>query len=163
MKQFICLICCGLAIFLLSGFDSGIEAEKLKDAEAAIESSAPVLKYEEPVVTPESNKDLYLQYHLLVVTSLEESISTLSEDPAWSQRMAKNAYYYIKLMVKLLKVENQDQFIDKSKKLNALILEMNKPNLPRSKIRKQVKALENMAEDWENNFDFENIKSWIKN
>lgn len=160
MKQFICLICCGLVIFLLTGFDSGIEAEKIKDAQ--VKPTGRVLKYEEPVVLQESNQDLYHEYHLLVITLLEESSDSLSEDPDWSYHMANNAYNYIKLIIKLVKEEHQDIFINKIKDIKALIIDLSKRNIPNSKKQKLSIALNALAEDLEKNFNFEKIQLWIK-
>lgn len=161
MKQFIYLICCGLVFFLLSGFDAGIEAEKIKNNQA--KPSGPVFEYEEPDIPQESNQDLYHQYHLLVITSLEEASSALTEDPAWSYHMAQNAYNYIKLFRKLLKEDHKDAFVNINKDLKTLMSRMQKRNLTGSKRRKLVKELNTLAEDLENNFDFEKIQSWIKN
>lgn len=126
MKHFFCLICCGLVFLLLTGFDGGIEAEKLKDAQAI--NTDRVIEYEEPVVPQESNQDLYLQYHLLMVTSLEESSVSLA-----------NAYNYNKLIINLLKEEHQDIFIKKNEHINALMLDMDKRNLPNSKIKNRLR------------------------
>ncbi|MCG2712956.1 MAG: hypothetical protein L6416_11635 [Candidatus Omnitrophica bacterium] len=160
MKQFSYLICCGLVFFLLSGFEAGIEAEKLKNDQA--EPSAPVLEYEEPVVSRESNQNLYQQYHLLIITSLEEASSTFEEDPAWSYSMAENACNYIKLLGKLLKEEHKDAFVNLNIGLNALMNDLQKRNLAGSRRKKLVKELDALADDLEYNFDFEKIQSWIK-
>ena len=161
MKQFIYLICCGLVFFLLSGFGAGIEAERIKNNQA--KPTGPVLEYEEPVVPRESNQDLYHQYHLLVITSLEEASSALVEDPAWSYRMAQNAYNYIKLLRKLVKDEHRDAFVNINKELKALMSDIRKRNLTGSKRKKLAKELNALAEDLEDNFNFENIESWLKN
>ncbi len=161
MKQFIYLICCGSVLFLLTGFNAGIEAEKIKDAE--VKPSGRVVKYEEPVVPQESNQDLYLEYHLLVITSLEESSISLSEDPTQSVYMAENACNYIKLIIKLLKEEHKDVFIKKNEALNALMADLIKPKLPGSKLKKLSISLNALSEDLEDNFNFEKVQSWIRN
>ncbi len=161
MKQFIYLICCGLVFFLLSGFVAGIEAEKVKNTQA--KPSGPILEYDETDVPRESNQDLYHQYHLLVITSLEEASSTLAEDPAWSYRMAQNAYNYIKLLRKLVKDEYKDVFANINNDLNVLMSDMQKRNLTGSKRKKLAKELDALAEALKENFDFGKIQSWIKN
>lgn len=145
----------------MSGFDAGIEAERLKNNQA--KPAGPVIEYEEPVIPLESNQDLYHQYHLLVTTSLEEASNTLAEDPAWSYRMAQNAYNYINLLKKLLKTEYEDAFVNVNKELNVLMTDMKKRNLTGSRRKELVKELAALADQIEYDFNFVKIQSWIKN
>ncbi len=161
MKQLNYFICCGLSVILLTGFDSGIEAEKVKDIQAS--PSGPILEYEEPIVPQESTQDLYHQYHLLVITSLEEASSSLAKDPAWSYHMAQNAYNYIKLLRKLLKEEYKDGFVDIIKDLKALMSDMKNRRLSGSKRNKIAEELGALADNLENNFDFGKMQTWLKN
>ena len=101
MRHLINIICCIMCFFLLTGFNAGIEAEDVKNSQ--VKPSEIVLEYKEPIVVQESNQDLYLQYHLLVVNSLEEAGYSFADNRAWASRMTQEAYNYVKLIKKLVK------------------------------------------------------------
>ena len=76
--------------------------------------------------------------------------------------VSANIRVLLKLITKLLKVEHRDVFINKNKDINALMIDMGKRNIPNSKQEKLSKALNALAEDLSDNFNFEKIQSWIK-
>lgn len=159
MKKIFNFFCCISLLILLSGFEAGIEAEKLKNSQP--KSNEPVLKYEEPKPTVKSNQDRFHEYHLLAVTSLEEASESLKENPARALSMAQNSNNYVSLIKKLLNEDNKDLFNDVINKINSFISMINKPNLSDRECKEISKNLRNYSKTLNREYDFDKVKQWI--
>lgn len=96
--------CAGILLvlgwFTLCAFQSA--GEDSSAAKAAREEEAPVLRYEQSVVTPAYPEERLQRYHVLVVSSIEDAAETLADSPQWALRMVEDAGHFAALIRDLL-------------------------------------------------------------
>ncbi len=149
-----------LAAFCLTGFESGAQSEKSSGPRE--KQNGPVLHYEETIYPQKLNQGKYAQYHLLIVSSLEEAQKTLAEDRHWAYRMAHNAYKYAGLTKEIIKDEHKEIFVSYSDALSGLLSRIKKKNPSSFYIDELKKDLKKMAGEFKYSFNYEKIKEWIK-
>ena len=161
MKQTLYLICCILSFCLLCGFKAGADIEG--SGKRLNTPITPVLEYEETVSASKSNHELYQQYHLLIVTSLEEASNAIIDDEQWAFRMAQSAYKYVALLDNLLDDKRKGTFDVMGRDLKALTLRIKSRRLSTAQKKEIAHNLKILASDLESNFNFKKMRTWIKN
>jgi len=158
MKKSISCLLILVTAALLCGFESGIVFEETEPPETV----GPVIEYEETIAPQKSNKELYQQYFLLAVTSLEEAQSALTDNPRWAYRMAHNAYNYMNLLSGLLVEEQKIPFDDLSGELNVVLAKIKRFNLNRSQVIRARDRIKDITAMLEADYDFKKAKIWIR-
>lgn len=161
MKQIFNLICCVLFFCLLCGFQAGVDLED--SDKASNEPVAPVIEYEETVSASKSNLELYQQYHLLIITSLEEASNIVTDDQQWAFRLAQSAYKYVTLLDNLLNDNRKGTFEAVGEDLKALTLSIKSGNLITEKKKRISHNLKAMAKDFKSKYNLKKVQTWIKN
>lgn len=159
MKRLTKLLTCGLKITLIFLLLNPIlNAHHI----FAAEEKSVVVTSQETISPQKSNIELYQQYHLLIIASLEEAANTLSEDQVWAYRMTHNAYSYLQLLLPLLLEEQQDKLLEIAQELNQLIRSLKKDNLTDFKKEKIKDKLKQISAVLQKKFLYEEVRDWIK-
>lgn len=161
MRQTLYLICCILFFCLLCGFKAGADLEG--SDKRSNTPLAPVFEYEETVSVSKSNHELYQQYHLLIVTSLEEASNAIIDDERWAFRMAQSAYKYVALLDNLLDDKQKGTFDVMGRDLKALTSRIKTRRLSAAQKKEIARNLKVLASDLESNYNFKKMRRWIKN
>ena len=146
------------------GFEVGDLTDKtLEEQRASSGQPSPVFKYEETITPQVPNTDLYQQYYLLIVTSLDEALQTFSENQKWAFRMVHNAYSYFKLLKNLIIDEQKDKFTPVEENLKDIAERLKKTkNFSRAEkmeIKKEISEVQGVLKK---DYNFEKVKGWIK-
>lgn len=159
-NNFLIILICLTAVFTC-GFESGIEVENSTDKPD--EPAKPVLSFEKTTYPKKSSKERYLQYHLLVVSSLEEAEVRFGDNRRWAYRMAHNAYNYLRLMEGLLKNEHKKEIIEIKEQLKPVVDKIKKANLTTAQTNYIKDQLQQIAEVIDKSYSIDKVKRWIKN
>ncbi|MDD5746755.1 MAG: hypothetical protein PHO30_05765 [Candidatus Omnitrophica bacterium] len=148
------------AALSLCGFVSGVPSEnKVNTPHGPTE---PVLQYEETVTPIKSNPELYQQYHLLIVTSLEEARRAIPGDRQWAYRMVHNAYRYVQLQEKVVRTEHQAVFSGLKEKIEPLLVSLKQKNLTSRQQREIDSDLKQITAVVAKELRYKDVAAWIK-
>ncbi|MBU1043696.1 MAG: hypothetical protein KJ915_04775 [Candidatus Omnitrophica bacterium] len=148
------------ALFLY-GFVAGVEIGDPDDVQLS-EPNSPVLEYEETIVVPKTNQELYNQYHLLAISSLEEAQTSFQENKLWTYRMVHNASNYIKLMHALALDEYKQEYTTILESLKPLIADLKNSSKHKYQTAQIKHQLKNIEKELEQDYSWEKVKAWIK-
>ena len=156
-----------LTALAVCGFRVGSESleditAKKKASKRDVAVDGPVVVYTETVIPEKTPQQLYKQYHLLAVSSLEESVSALDDNKQWAFRMAHNAYKYIKLIQALIVPEKQQEFDILMCDLQPLLDKLKKRNVSSVQQLEIARGIEQISQILDNDFAWEEVKQWIK-
>lgn len=156
----------GILLFSLClyGFEVDAESKRiLGTKEEKEEPAAPILHYEEEPISPvKTNTELYQQYHLLIVSSLEEAQSYLADDQRWAYRMVHNASNYMQLLLDLLNDKDKDNLSQINQDIKQIVLDTKVNNLSEHKKNKIKRNLGGIVRSLEKQANFSKAKAWIK-
>ncbi len=159
MRKYSFLITVIAVALFLCAFKSGYESDAEKNPE---EHTGPVVTYKETVSPQKSSEELYHEYHLLSITSLEEAQNSIFDDQRWAYRMVDNAYRYLQLLIGLLEDDHKDAFSQISKELKIMLSALKKKNLAEFKKTKINDNLKNIAKLLGKDYKYSQAKPWIK-
>jgi hypothetical protein len=163
MRKILYLISIVTTALFLCGFVAGEEVEKAKDkAKKQAVQTTPVLEYQETIAPQKTNQELYQQYHLLAVSSLEEAESSFQENKLWTFRMVQNAVNYTKLLQELVMDAQKKEYTPILERLNPLLTDLKQRSIDRSKTEKIKAELSSVAKTLEQDYSWEKVKAWIK-
>ncbi|MBU1088126.1 MAG: hypothetical protein KKD05_11505 [Candidatus Omnitrophica bacterium] len=161
MKKYLYLISIIITALFLCGFVAGVEIGGPDDKQLS-EPNTPVLEYEETIAAPKSSQELYNQYHLLAVSSLEEAQTSFQENKLWTYRMVHNASKYIKLMQGLALDEYKQEYATVSDIIKPLLSDLKNINLSKFQTIRIKQQLNNIEKQLEADYPWEKVKTWIK-
>ena len=156
----------GILLFSLClyGFEADAESKRiLGTKEEKEEPAVPILHYEEETVSPQkTNAELYQQYHLLIVSSLEEAQNYLADDQRWAYRMVHNASKYMQLLLGLLHSKDKDNLLQINQDIKQIVLDIKVNNLSEHKKKKIERNIGSIVRSFEKQASFSTAKAWIK-
>jgi len=151
-----------ITALFLCGFVIGTQIGDPEDKQLS-EPIAPILEYEETIQPYKSNQELYKQYYLLSISSLEEAISSLQDkNQLWTYRMVHNSYKYVKLMSDLAIDDYKSEYGPISDDLKAISLDVKKRNINKSKKNQIKNNLKKNKKIIEENLFWGIVSEWIK-
>lgn len=164
MKNFFITVVVLLIPLCLYGFEVDAESKRiLGEKEEKEEPAAPILQYEEDAASPlKTNAELYQQYHLLIVTSLEEAEKYISSDQRFAYRMADNASNYMRLLLGLINAKDKSSLSQIDQEIEEIVLNIKAKNLLEYKKKKIKRQLGRIVKKLEKQASFSKAKAWIK-
>jgi hypothetical protein len=155
-----------LTALFLAGFKAGSETveqtlQKKRAKTTEKPASGPVVEYTETVASEKTPQELYTQYHLLAVSSIEEAVSTFTDNKTWTYRMAHNSLKYVKLLQGLVSEENSGEFSGLLEELKPLVSGLKRRNLTQMQQQVYMDKLKHIAATLEQDFSWEKAKQWI--
>ncbi|MFH1459223.1 MAG: hypothetical protein ABIG64_02455 [Candidatus Omnitrophota bacterium] len=115
-----------LGLFLC-GFEAGVQIGDPEESEEL--ANTPVVNYEETVTAVKSDLELYQQYYVIIVSSLEEASLTLTDNNQWAYRMADNAYRYMTLLEKFIETEKKSEFYRLKDTIKPIVAKLKNGNI----------------------------------
>ncbi len=161
MKKTLYSISIIITALFLCGFVAGVEIGDPDDNQPS-EPTSPVLEYEETIAPTKSNQELYKQYHLLLISSLEEALSSFQENHLWTYRMVHNSYKYVKLLKGLALDDYKSEYGAVLENLKPIISDLKKRNINKSKKMQLKSDLKKIKKKLEQDFAWGTVKEWIK-
>jgi len=157
MRKDLCgKILIGLIVGVLS-FNS-----EVKGITQATHELNATITYEETISPHRSNVELYQEYHLLIITSLEEAEKTLTDDQYWALRMTQNAYNYLQLLSELLTQKVSAELKELFPEFENLINYLKKYNLTEIKKGALKTDLRDLAKLLKQEYNLNKINLWLK-
>ncbi len=148
-----------LAAFVNFGFSSGSEKETAVKKTQNVE---PVTKYEEYPKSDKSNQELFQEYHIIIITSLEEAQSAFSENPVWALRMLRDADNYFALLTEMLSEDPGNKFLNVKTELKEVISCIENKNvteIKKNELRKKTSVINSVLKK---ELGFPQVKQWVK-
>ncbi|MFH1062439.1 MAG: hypothetical protein V1747_06085 [Candidatus Omnitrophota bacterium] len=161
MKKILYSISMLITALFLCGFVAGVEIGDPEDKQPA-EPTGPIVEYIDTIAPYKSSQELYQQYHLLAISSLEEAESSFQENRLWTYRMARNASNYIKLLNGLVIDAKKPKYGEVLERLKPVIDSLKNKNRQEYKAIKFKDELKSIAKTLEQDYSWEKVKTWIK-
>ncbi|RKY34466.1 MAG: hypothetical protein DRP78_06520 [Candidatus Omnitrophota bacterium] len=164
IRKYLQFIIIFVAAGCLCGFRSGGEDVTQKHRQNQKQDAA-VTKYEEVVDHQRSNRIRYIEYHSLIIISLDEANSLLlnkTKNMRRLYRMAHNAYNYLQLLNNLVADTYKNEFVKLNVDLKRIVSEVQDTNiteLTKKDISKRIKFL---IKTLRTKFAYREVKLWMK-
>lgn len=145
----------------LCGFVAGVEIGDPEDNQPS-EPTSPVLEYTDTIAPSKSSQELYKEYHLLAISSLDEAESSFQENQLWTYRMVHNAANYIKLLNGLVMDAQKQEYLEIIERFQPILVTLKNKNLQKYQLIKIQDELKDIAKTLEQDYSWEKAKAWIK-
>jgi len=145
-----------IAGFFLCGFETGVQIGD--PAQSQEPTDVPVVEYEETVTAVKSDLELYQQYYVIIVSSLEDAIITLEDNILWAYRMTDNAFRYMNLLEKFIDKEQTLEFQGLKDELNPIVVELKAGNISKRQVQEIQKSFTHIIKSLKNDFSRKNVE-----
>ncbi|MCP4649843.1 MAG: hypothetical protein GY853_07185 [PVC group bacterium] len=155
----IVLVCTVIPVFLCAYRTTDREENVTQKSEVP---TTPIVEYETIPQNHQSPEELYLHYHLIIVTSLEEASTTLDDNQFWAYGMGTNAYHYLELLCELFSPEYQNKLTQISESIAAATAYLKKDNLTQIQKNRVKQKLKDTAKVLDREYSYAKIENWLQ-